>query len=240
MSAYKLHRIGLVNVSSYLVYRPGEAILVDCGNSGSELKILEALKRLNLEPGMLRLLILTHSHYDHAGSASRLKELTGCKVMVHRSEAERLRKGYSPIPPGTRWKAKLLVSVGRIFARRLMKFPGVEADQLVDDRYDLGQYGFPGEVMHASGHTFGSMLVLMEGGELISGDTLFGVDGKQHFPPFAEDLKALVESWKKIRHLDVRTFYPAHGRPFSMDSFVEEYDSAMKKYSQVIGEKTPV
>jgi len=111
--SYKIHRIGLVNVSSYLIHRPGEAILVDSGSSGSEEKILETLQRLGLEPNQLKLLVLTHSHFDHAGSAGRLKELTACKVMVHRSEAERLRKGYSPIPAGTRWKAKLLVPMDR-------------------------------------------------------------------------------------------------------------------------------
>jgi len=229
--SYKIHRIGLVNVSSYLIHRPGEAILVDSGSSGSEVKIMEALQRLGLEPKHLKLLVLTHSHFDHAGSAGRLKELSACKVMVHRSEAERLRKGYSPIPAGTRWKAKLLVLIGRIFARRLMYFPGAEPDLLVDDSFDLEAYGFPGRVMHAPGHTFGSMLVLMEGGELIGGDTLFGVENKQHFPPFAEDLNALLNSWKLIRELPVKTFYPAHGRYFSMDSFMAEYESALKRYS---------
>jgi glyoxylase-like metal-dependent hydrolase (beta-lactamase superfamily II) len=230
-AAYKLYRIGLVDVSSYLIYRPGEAILVDCGKSGSEVKILEVFEKFGLEPAMLKLLVLTHSHFDHAGSASRLKELTGCKVMIHRSEAERLRSGKSPIPSGTRWKAKLLVGVGRIFARRLMKYPGAEPDLLVDDLIDLKNYGFPGSVIHAPGHTFGSMLVLMEGGELIAGDTLFGVENKQHFPPFAEDLSALVLSWKRIRELPVKTFYPAHGNHFSKESFLAEYDAALLRYS---------
>jgi glyoxylase-like metal-dependent hydrolase (beta-lactamase superfamily II) len=230
MPDYTLYRIGLVNVSSYLIYRQGEAILVDCGNGGSEIKILESLKKLGLEPEMLRLLVLTHSHFDHAGSAKRLKELTGCKVMIHRSEAGRLSSGHSPIPPGTRWKAKLLVGLGRVFARRMMKFTGTEPDLLVDDMSDLEAFGFPGKVIHMPGHTFGSMIVLMEGGELIGGDTVFGLENKQHFPPFAEDRAALVSSWKKIRHLEVKILYPAHGRPFSYESFLEEYDAAMKRY----------
>ena len=232
MSTYTFHRIGLVNVSSYLIYRLGEAVLVDCGSSGSELKILEALKKLGLEPGMLKLLVLTHSHFDHAGSAKRLKELTGCKVMVHQTEAGRLSKGYSPIPPGTRWKAKLLVTMGRIFARKLMNFPGAEPDLLVDDVFDLEAYGFPGKVIHMPGHTLGSMTVMMEGGELIGGDTVFGLENKQHFPPFAEDQKALVESWKKLRQLEVKTFYPAHGRPFPRNDFLMEYEAAIIKYSK--------
>ena len=99
---YKFHRIGLGNVSVYLIYRPGEAILIDSGNRGSEVKILEAFRRLGLEPGMLKLLVLTHEHFDHAGSAAKLKELTGCKILIHRAAAHRLRKGLSPIPSGTR------------------------------------------------------------------------------------------------------------------------------------------
>lgn len=227
---YQIRRIVLENMSSYLIFRPGEAILVDCGNGGSEVRILETMDKLGLEPEMLRLLVLTHSHFDHAGSTARLKELSGCKVMIHRSEAERLRLGHSPIPPGTRWKAKLLSCVGRIFARRLMHFTGAEPDLLVEKEFDLEDFGFPGRVIHTPGHTFGSMVVLMEGGELIGGDTVFGLVNKQHFPPFAEDLPALVRSWDKIRQLPVKTLYPAHGRPFSKASFLEEFDAAMERY----------
>ena len=107
--SYKIHRLGLTNVAAYLIYRPGEAILVDSGNKGSEDTILKLLRRLGLEPEMLKLLILTHVHFDHAGSAQRLKELTACKIMVHQSEEARLREGKTPIPAGTRWKAKFLV-----------------------------------------------------------------------------------------------------------------------------------
>jgi glyoxylase-like metal-dependent hydrolase (beta-lactamase superfamily II) len=228
---YTVHRIGLVNVSVYLIYRPGEAILVDSGKPGSAERILEKLERLGVDPGMLRLLVLTHEHFDHAGSAGRLKELTGCKVLIHRTAAHRLRKGHTPIPAGTRWKAKLLVGLGRIVARRLMNYPGTEPDLIADDIFDLSAYGFPGKVIHTPGHTFGSMVVLMEGGELIAGDTLFGVENKQHFPPFAEDLPALLRSWANVRDLQVKTVYPAHGRHFSFESFLAEYDSALEKYS---------
>ena len=110
---FTLHQIRLFNVSCYLLYRPGACLLIDSGNAGSEVKFLEELNRLGLRPEMLKLLVLTHAHYDHAGSARRLKELTGCKIMIHSSEAERIRRGFTGLPPGTRWKAKLLVGVGR-------------------------------------------------------------------------------------------------------------------------------
>jgi hydroxyacylglutathione hydrolase len=229
-ATYKLHRIGLTHVSCYLIYRPGEAILVDCGNGGSEDRIMKALQARGLEPGMLRLLILTHEHFDHAGSAARVKEITGCKVMIHRSAEERLRKGFSPIPGGTRWKAKIVVGAGRIFARGLMHYPGTEPDLLVDELFDLEEFGFPGSVIHVPGHTISSMVVLMNGGELVGGDTLFGLENKQHFPPFAEDLPALVRSWEKLRGLRITDIYPAHGHTFSFESFLSEYEAAMKRY----------
>jgi len=228
--AYTVHRISLVNVSAYLIYRPGEAMLIDSGNSGAEVKILATLSELGLEPHMLKLLVLTHAHFDHAGSAGKLKELTGCQIMIHQSEASKLRKGFTRLPSGTRWKAKILVSVGRIFSRQMGKYPGAEPDLLVQETTKLDQFGFPGRVIHTPGHTHGSMIVLMEGGELFAGDTLFGLENKQHFPPFAEDLPALVNSWQQIKNLPVKTIYPAHGHSFPFGSFLAEFDTAMERY----------
>lgn len=229
---YTVHRLGLINVASYLIYRPGEALLVDCGNKGSEDKILHGLKKLGLEPGMLKLLILTHVHFDHAGSAARLKELTGCRIMVHSAEEARLREGFTPIPAGTRWKAKFLVALGRTFLRRIGNFPRAEADLLVGESHSLEEFGFPGRVIHTPGHTHGSMVVLMQGGELIGGDTIFGLEGKLHFPPFAEDLPALLKSWKRIRDLQPVRLFPAHGQSFSFENFLAEFDQVMEKYGR--------
>ena len=220
---YTLHRIFLINVSAFLLYRPGEALLIDCGNQGSELKIIEEMSRLGLQPTDLKLLILTHAHYDHAGAAGRLKDLCACRIMIHKSEASRLEAGYTPIPSGTRWKAKALVSIGRIFAKRLMKYPAAIPDIFVDESLSLLDYGFPGTVIHTPGHTFGSLVVLLDKGEMLAGDTLFGIPGKRIFPPFAEDPAGLLNSWKMISEMKVKTFYPAHGRSISFSKFMEEY-----------------
>ena len=227
---YTLHRIFLGNVSCFLIYRDGEALLVDCGNRGAEKKILETMEHLKLKPGMLRLLILTHVHFDHAGSASRLKEVTGCRIVVHRSEADRLRRGITPIPGGTRWKAKGLVALGKLFRRRIMRFPGAVPDLLADAELDLAPFGFGGRLIHTPGHTPGSMVVLLEKGELLAGDTFFGLEGKLHFPPFAENLPMLLKSWEKLSSLHATTIYPAHGRSFEFEHFLEEWQEARKRY----------
>jgi glyoxylase-like metal-dependent hydrolase (beta-lactamase superfamily II) len=207
-----------------LIYRPGEAILVDCGNKGSEVKIIQDMTRLGLRPEDLRLLVLTHAHFDHAGAARRLKELTGCRIMVHSKEASRLKAGFTPIPAGTRWKARVLVALGRTFAKGLMKYPPAIPDLLVEESASLAGFGFKGRVIHSPGHTPGSMVLFMERGEMVAGDTLFGVPGKRIFPPFAEDRAELLRSWEMISRMDVKLFYPAHGRSLGRASFLNELE----------------
>ncbi|HDS06417.1 MAG TPA: MBL fold metallo-hydrolase [Bacteroides sp.] len=231
---YKIRRISLGGVSAYLLFKPGRAVLVDCGRGGLMNRILEALQGAGLQPEMLELLILTHAHFDHAGTAARIKAATGCRIMVHRSEADRLRKGFTQLPGGTRWKARVLVGLARVFARRLGKYEGVEPDILADTSYDLKEeFGFPARVIHTPGHTPGSMVVLTEAGEMFSGDTFFGLEGKEYFPPFAEDLTALLESWKMIRSLPVKVIYPAHGNRFTAQQFHDALEPALKKYGRV-------
>ncbi len=228
--SYQITRIPLGNVSAYLLHQPGSAILVDTGRKGSAEAILEQMSALGIPPGDLTLAVLTHAHYDHAGSAAAIKEATGCRIMVHSSEADRLRTGFTSLPGGTRWKAKILVGLGRIVARRLGSYPAVEPDQEAGDTESLEPFGFPGRVIHTPGHTSGSMAVWMEGGELISGDTFFGLPGKLHFPPFAEDVPALLESWQKLRDLPIRRIYPAHGPSFPAEEFHRELQEAQRRY----------
>ena len=227
---YIIRRIPLAKVNAFLVKGVEAAILIDSGPKGSEGIILETLDRLGLGPEDLKLLILTHAHYDHAGSAGRVRDLTGCRILVHRSEADRLRKGVTSIPGGTRWKAKILVALGRPLTRLIASYPGVEPDLLSDEEYDLRPHGIPGSILHTPGHTAGSQVVFLENGEMITGDTMFGIPGKLHFPPFAEDLQLLLNSWQKIRDLPVGQFYPAHGARFSFKSFLDEFEKGLERY----------
>jgi glyoxylase-like metal-dependent hydrolase (beta-lactamase superfamily II) len=233
---YHIRRISLENVSAYLVHGSGGAMLVDSGRAGSEGKILETLSVLGLQPEALKLLILTHAHYDHAGSAGMLKELTGCRIVIHHTEKEQLMNGSTGIPRGTRWKARVLAGVGKPFIRWITRYPGTEPDILSEESLDLAPHGFPGRIIHTPGHTRGSQVVLMEGGELLAGDTLFGLPGKLHFPPYAEDLPSLLRSWIRIRDLPVKTIFPAHGARFTVESFQDEFPEAMKRYGRWVRE----
>jgi glyoxylase-like metal-dependent hydrolase (beta-lactamase superfamily II) len=62
-------------VSAYLLYRGGEAALVDTGQSGSAPDIEAALGGVGLGWDAVGHVILTHRHPDHVGSAEAVAEL---------------------------------------------------------------------------------------------------------------------------------------------------------------------
>jgi glyoxylase-like metal-dependent hydrolase (beta-lactamase superfamily II) len=62
-------------VSAYLLYRGGEAALVDTGQAGSGPSIQAALTDVGLNWGAIGHVILTHRHPDHIGSAAAVAAL---------------------------------------------------------------------------------------------------------------------------------------------------------------------
>jgi len=74
---------------------------VDAGNKNYIQKFNRRLHEFHLSPDQIKLIIITHVHFDHVGSLNDIKELCGCEVAVHRSEASLLRTGTSTLPPGT-------------------------------------------------------------------------------------------------------------------------------------------
>ena len=68
---------GTVYTSVFLIRSPSGAILVDCAATSEDVdeRILPALRELGYSPSDLGMLVLTHTHRDHAGGRARLWEL---------------------------------------------------------------------------------------------------------------------------------------------------------------------
>ena len=185
-------------------------ILVDTGLPQSFEKIKKFFAENKINPKDISLIILTHNHFDHSGGLKQMKALTGAKVLIHKTEADYLAKGTSTPVQARSLLAKIMF--------KLMKEPkveGFEADFLLVDNLNLGQFGVNGSAIHTPGHTIGSLSVLLDNGEAIVGDMLSGKRKKNNtlakYPFIWNDINALRGSAKMLMNKGAKVFYNSHG-----------------------------
>ena len=196
-------------------------VLVDAGNPGKEELILKRLAEHGIKPGDLRLILITHGHTDHFGSAAALQERTGAQVAVHALDADALRQGIHQ-PDSLQATSRLLaLLMGISILRQLAapdRVPALEPDIVFHEGFRLDEYGVAGQVIPTPGHTPGSVSVLLDSGEAIVGDMvmgrLMGLLDKPGPPPVAWDLERNWESLRQLLALAPRIVYVGHGGPF--------------------------
>jgi glyoxylase-like metal-dependent hydrolase (beta-lactamase superfamily II) len=181
----------------------------------------KALQRYDFDWKEIDLLVITHGHMDHTGLAREIKDLSGAKLAIHQREADWLKRGSAPIPPGTTFLGRLLSSLGSLIPA--ITVPPTGADILIgDDGLSLDVYGIPGEVIYTPGHTLGSVSVLLGSGDAFVGDLAMNARMMRLTPGppiFAEDMDLVLGSWAKLLKSGAKRIYPAHGKPFSADVF---------------------
>ncbi len=206
-------KLGLVK--SFIVKGKKKTVIVDTGYPGNADKILRCLYKNQIRPEDISLIVLTHAHIDHYGSAEELRAKTGTPIAVHRADAEHLKKGVNYIgkPMGlSGYMLKtLFIKTDESVSNKLI------ADIVFDDEADLYEFGIAGKVIHTPGHTAGSVSLFLSGGQAIVGDLLMGgiiFQKRPAYPLFANDLQRLQESIMKVIQYSPKLIYAAHGGPF--------------------------
>lgn len=218
-NACTIHQITHGRSNSYLVLDGNDSVLVDTGPKGSRKDLMEKLDDL-LGERDLSCLVLTHTHYDHAENASIIKKQYNTRIVVHKNEAKHLKQGCSPIPCGTNFITRLLMVVGRKI-NRLSQYESANPDILVDDKYQLTPRSY---LLHTPGHTEGSMSLIVDNGVALVGDALFGVFSWSIFPPFADDVPTMINSWDKLIKTGCKTYLPGHGSENSKKLLIKQYE----------------
>ncbi len=203
----------------YLIQDKG-TIMVDGGAPKKAKEFTKAIEKIGINTHDIKLIILTHGHWDHIGSAKEIKKLTGAKIALHHLEKEWLEKSLKPMPPRVTTWGNILSKIITVLLP-LISIPGTNVDVVIgNEGISLDEYGIPGKVIYTPGHSSGSVSILLKTGEAFVGDMAmnkFPLRFSPGLPIFAEDPVKLNESWKSLLDLGAKVIYPAHGKPFSAE-----------------------
>jgi glyoxylase-like metal-dependent hydrolase (beta-lactamase superfamily II) len=196
----------LARPNAYLVGSKEDCCLIDTGTRRCAGQIQNHLRKKGIK---LRRIVLTHSHIDHAGGMRLLKKMAGIQTFIHREDAPVFRPSGSPIYPKG-WMGVLFRLIERIYSLS----PGSMALKTVTNGDRIGSL----EVIHAPGHTPGSIMLLdSEQKALFTGDSLCTTKDTLTLPSraWSSDWKMLLRSIHRVVDLEFDILLPGHGPPIS-------------------------
>jgi hydroxyacylglutathione hydrolase len=214
-----IHPIKLGVDHCYIIQGEG-TIMIDAGSPRQATRFRKTMARLGIDPRSIRLIVVTHGHWDHIGSARDIQEITGAKIGMHYREKDWLEQSLKPLPPAVTTWGSIFKMTMSVFLP-LVNFPPARVDVVLgDEGLSLADHGIPGKIIYTPGHSMGSISVLLNTGDAFVGDLAmneFPLRLSPGFPIFAEDMQKVRESWRLLLDQGAKTVYPAHGKPFAAD-----------------------
>lgn len=205
--------------------RGSGVIVIDAGQPGKGRQFASGLGKAGISPEEVQLIVLTHGHWDHVGSAKDIRSVTGAPIAIHHRDARWLAEGTHPLPRGLTAWGRIFIAAHRLFSP-LIRVPTVDADlKIGDEEMRLDGYGIPGSVVHTPGHSPGSVSVLLDSGEAFVGDMAMNGSPLRLSPGlaiFGTDEAEMVRSWRELIDRGAETVYPAHGEPFPVSHVIDE------------------
>ena len=81
--AQGIHRIEHAYVNTYLVEDDDGLAIIDAGLPGMWPQLSQVVRELGYGPGSVKALVLTHAHFDHVGTAARIRREFRAPILVH-------------------------------------------------------------------------------------------------------------------------------------------------------------
>ncbi len=213
--AGNLYYVGSEDLASYLVVTPQGDILINSNLESSVPLIKKSVETLGFKFADIKILLISHAHYDHCAGSAEVKRLTGAKYFVMEADVPVVESG------------------GRndfhYAADKSMWFPPTHVDDVLhdEDRVTLG-----GSVLTAhltAGHTKGTTTWTMD--EVEGGKTLhvvivgspnvnpgYKLVANNTYPQIAADYQ---HGFDVMKALPCDIFLGAHGGYFGL---IEKYN----------------
>jgi metallo-beta-lactamase class B len=109
--ADNLYYVGAEGVASYLITTPAGDFLIDTGFRETVPLVEASIRKLGFRVEDVRILLISHGHFDHAGGVAAMKVATHARLLVSPAEAPMLEQGdkddfawgdkyaYTPVKP---------------------------------------------------------------------------------------------------------------------------------------------
>ena len=219
-----------VDTNVYVIEGDDGSIMIDSGwdSQDSLWSLTEALKADRLRLRDIKMIIITHMHPDHYGLASKVKQLCGGKVVMHRIEAELIDARYKHFDDLLKKTEDRLKGNGvpetelpdlkdaSLWMRQFVT-PDLPDVVLDSDRVSNGSIGL--KVVVTPGHSPGHICLYEPTKKLLfSGDhVLYDVTPHVGFNPQSGDnpLGDYISSLEKLEALKVNFVLPGHGPMFN-------------------------
>ena len=220
MSDYQVIRVSILPfglVNAHIVKGPNGCILVDAGLPGSEKKIEASLKANGLTFKDIKLIVITHAHVDHAGTAAKIRRLSGAPIVANEGDLKYYLRKEPMSFCSTGWFGRLFIKTGLMFE----PYEAFTPDILLTEgqTLDLKPYGLNGQVQHSPGHTGGSISVNLDSqqalvGDLLASGILLGgimFTDRPKRPPFEDNPIAVAKQLQQLINNGAQDFYMGHG-----------------------------
>ncbi|MBW7932111.1 MAG: MBL fold metallo-hydrolase [Gemmatimonadaceae bacterium] len=189
-SAPSIVNVGYRSTNFWVVSGARSRLLVDLGWPGMVGALTANLARMDIPLTELTHGVATHYHLDHAGAAQDLKN-QGMRLIVADLQVPAIPLMVQHIKPTDHYTP--ITSDGNLIV------------SCAESRAVLATLGLHGQFVHTPGHSDDSISVLLDSGEVFTGDLTW--------PDFADEeaLPIVLASWARLRELGARTVYAGHG-----------------------------
>ena len=91
--AGNLYYVGSKGLASYLITTPEGHILINSNMEANVPMIRTSIESLGFKFSDVKVLLISHAHWDHCAGSSMIKRLTGAKYMVMQEDVETIESG---------------------------------------------------------------------------------------------------------------------------------------------------
>lgn len=234
-----VYYVGSSGLAAYLITTPAGHILINSNLESSVPQIQESVEKLGFKFADIKILLISHAHFDHCAGSAKIKDLTGAKYMVMDADVPVVESGgkkdfqYGSVPEDL--------------------YPATKVDRVLHDGDEV-KVGDTTLLAHkTAGHTRGCTTWTMKA----PGSDSAGVAGKlydvvivgspnvnpgyklagaESYPGIAKDYEHAFAVWKGLK-CDV--FLGAHGAYYGMaEKFALVKERGMNRFVDPDGYKS--